>query len=128
MISKAEKISDAELEVLKILWANKEGAMTERQMIEALSKASGWHRATIQTLLRRLCEKQVVQKEKRDVFYFSALISEAEYAKEQTSDLLNKIYGGKAKNLISAMLSDNTLSEEDIDELKNYWQQRRKEK
>lgn len=128
MISKAEKISDAELEVLKILWANKEGAMTERQMIEALSKESGWHRATIQTLLRRLCEKQVVQKEKRDVFYFSALISEAEYAKEQTSDLLNKIYGGKAKNLISAMLSDNTLSEEDIDELKNYWQQRRKEK
>lgn len=127
MLNKAEKISDAELEVLKVLWTKKE-PMTERQIVEVLGQESGWHRATIQTLLRRLCEKDAVRKDKKVVFFFSPVISETEYAKERTSDLLNKIYGGSAKNLISAMLSDNTLSEEDIDDLKKYWQRRRTEK
>jgi len=127
MDRKTEKISDAELEVLKILWIHNE-SMTERQIIDALHDGSGWHRATIQTLIRRLCKKGVVQKEKKDVFYFSAVVSEKEYAQECTADLLNRVYGGYAKNLVSAMLNDNILSEQDIDDLKSYWQEKRNEK
>ncbi len=123
----AEKISDAELEVLKILWAN-EYPLSERQIIDALNKENNWHRATIQTLVRRLCEKGVVQKVKKEIFYYSSLISEAEYAKNRTTDFLNKVYSGSAKNLVSAMLSSDILSEKDIDELKNYWSGRRNEK
>lgn len=127
MDSKAEKISDAELEVLKILWTHNE-SMTERQIIDALHGGSGWHRATIQTLIRRLCEKGVVQKEKKGVFYFSAAVTKREYAQERTADLLNRVYGGNAKNLVSAMLNDNILSEQGIDDLRSYWRERRNEK
>jgi BlaI family transcriptional regulator, penicillinase repressor len=126
-MTNAEKISDAELEVLKILWAN-ESPLSERQIIEALTKENNWHRATIQTLVRRLCEKGAVQKVKKEIFYFSALISEADYAKERTRDLLNKVYGGSAKNLVSAMLTNDILSEKDMEELKSYWRERRNEK
>lgn len=122
-----EKISDAELEVLKILWA-REGPLSERQIIDALNKETKWHRATIQTLIRRLYEKGVVQREKKEIFYYSSLISEEEYAKEQTRDFLNKVYRGSARNLVSTMLSNDILSEKDMDELKNYWQERRHEK
>lgn len=122
-----EKISDAELEVLKILWAS-EGPLSERQIIDALTKETKWHRATIQTLIRRLYEKGVVQREKKEIFYYSSLISEEQYAKEQTRDFLNKVYRGSARNLVSTMLSNDILSEKDMDELKNYWQERRHEK
>jgi len=126
-VNNAEKISDAELEVIKILWANST-PLSERQIIDALNEVNNWHRATTQTLVRRLCEKGVVHKVKKGIFYYSALISEAEYAKERTADFLNKVYGGSAKNLVSAMLSSNILSEKDIEELKSYWQERRSEK
>lgn len=126
-MNNADKISDAELEVLKILW-NKDGALSERQIIDALIKENDWHRATIQTLVRRLYEKGVVQKVKKEIFYYSALISQEEYAKEKTSDLLNKVYGGSAKNLVSAMLNSDILSKKDIEELNNYWRERRNEK
>jgi len=124
MVGKTEKISDAELEILKVLWANKE-PMTERQVINALDEESGWHRATIQTLIRRLCEKGALQKVKKDVFYFSAIISETELAKERTEDLVNKVFGGNAKSLVSTMLGNDILSAGDIDDLKNYWQKRK---
>ncbi|MNI44504.1 Penicillinase repressor [compost metagenome] len=123
----AEKISDAELEVLKILWAN-HPPLSERQIIDALNDENNWHRATIQTLLRRLCDKGVVEKVKKEIFYYSARISEDEYARERTSDLLNKVYGGSAKNLVSAMLGSNILSEKDIEDLGDYWRKRRTEK
>lgn len=120
-----EKISGAEVEILKILWANEE-PMSERQIINALNEDSSWHRATIQTLIRRLHEKGAIQKAKKDIFYYSPLLTEAEYKKERTVDLLNKVYGGSAKNLISTMLNNDILSERDIDELKNYWKERKK--
>jgi BlaI family penicillinase repressor len=126
-MTNAEKISDAELEVLKILWDKKE-PISERQIIDALTKENNWHRATIQTLVRRLCEKGVVEKVKKEIFYFTALISEEEYAKDRTTDLLNKVYGGSAKNLISAMLDSSILSENDIDELNKFWKERRNPK
>ena len=126
-MNNTEKISDAESEVLKILWAN-EHPLSERQIIDALRKENNWHRATVQTLIRRLCEKGIVQKVKKEVFYYSSLISEAEYTKDRTTDFLNKIYGGSAKNLVSAMLGNDILSEKDMDELKNYWIERKNKK
>lgn len=118
------KISDSELKILKVLWLHSK-ALTEREIIDTLMTDHLWHRATIQTLLRRLCKKDIVTKEKKDVFYFTANISEEEYTKQATNNLLNKLYGGNAKNLVSTMLSDNILSENDINDLKDYWQKRK---
>jgi len=126
MSNSAEKISDAELEVLKVLWSN-ESPMSERQIVNVLIAQNNWHRATIQTLIRRLCEKNVIKKEKKDIFYFSPIVTETELAKERTVDLLNKVFGGNAINLISTLLGNDILSEDDMDALKKYWKERKSE-
>lgn len=126
MSNSAEKISDAELEVLKVLWSN-ESPMSERQIVDVLIAQNNWHRATIQTLIRRLCEKNVIKKEKKDIFYFSPIVTETELAKERTVDLLNKVFGGNAINLISTLLGNDILSEDDMDALKKYWKERKSE-
>jgi len=126
MSNSAEKISDAELEVLKTLWLNG-SPMSERQIVDVLIAQNNWHRATIQTLIRRLCEKNVIKKEKKDIFYFSPIVTETELAKERTVDLLNKVFGGNAINLISTLLGNDILSEDDMDALKKYWKERKSE-
>ncbi len=121
----SEKISDAELEVMKVLWASG-NPLSEREIIDILNQEINWHRATIQTLIRRLCEKGAVHKERKDLFLYSAILSEEEYARERTANFLNKVYGGSARNLVSAMLSSDILSEKDVEELQNYWKERKK--
>ena len=114
----AQKISDSELEVMRVLWSEK-NAVTLSEIRKALSAGFDWEDSTIKTLLRRLYGKGVLKQEKRDVYYYTPLVSREEYEEYTTQTLLNKLYQGSAKNLIASLVSSNKLSQEDIKELKD---------
>lgn len=118
------RISDSELEIMKVLWAS-EKPMTEKEIRAVIETCFDWKKQTTQTLIRRLVEKGAVLREKRDVYYHSPAVSRDEIEKTWTVDLLNRVFGGNAKNLVSAMLNHDILSEEDISDLKDYWQERK---
>lgn len=123
----AHKVSDAEAEVLKVLWDNNT-PMTERQVMNALSKNSDWSPTTIKTLLKRLYDKGAVQREKKEVFYYSPVLTQDSFIRDRTVDLLNKVFGGSAKHLVSTLLNQDILSDGDIEDLKKYWRERKDEK
>lgn len=113
----AYKITGSELEVMKLLW-RAENAIPITEIREKLQKSKGWEPATIKTLVGRLVNKGVVRQEKRNVFYYSPLISEKEYGTWATQDLISRVYNGSARNLISALVNSDGLTQEDLDELR----------
>lgn len=116
----ADKISNAELEIMKILW--REQTMVPFSDIRAeLQKEKGWEKSTINTLIRRLVEKGVISVEKHGVMQYAPNISEAEYKMAEERNLINKLYNGNAKNLVAALCHRGELTEADIDELKTYF-------
>lgn len=114
----AERISDSELEVMKLLWRS-EDALSSTEIREELQKSMGWGATTIKTLISRLLGKEVISQEKRNVFYYRALISEKEYNSWATGRLINRLYRGSAKNLVAALVDSEGLSAEDIEELRS---------
>ncbi len=112
----ANKISAAELEIMKILWASGE-ALPVTAIRERLSALQGWEATTIKTLVSRLCKKGALKQEKRNVFYYSPLISRAEYDAWATRDLIQRLYNGSARALVSALVTAKGLTREDIQEL-----------
>jgi len=112
-----ERISDSELEVMKLLW-RAEDALSSTEIREELQKTMGWGATTIKTLISRLLGKEVIAQEKRQVFYYRALVSEKEYNSWATGRLINRLYRGSAKNLVAALVDSEGLSPEDIDELR----------
>ena len=124
MLNIADKVSEAELEILKVLWTNGR-PMTDRQIRDALGAGSDWKTTTIQTLIKRLLDKEVLSREKKDVFYYSSAVSKEEFEKARTEDFVNKVFGGNAKGLLSTLLNNDILSKADMDDLKNYWQEMR---
>ncbi len=110
------KIADSELEVLKLLWENNE-PMSMPQIRSILIDKTGWTESTIKTLLYRLCDKEVVIAEKKDVFYYRPLITESQYNEYATATLIDKLYNGSAKNLLASLIGSNKLNDEDIQEL-----------
>ena len=113
----AYKITGSELEVMKLLW-RAENALPITEIREKLQKTKGWEPATIKTLVGRLVNKGVVHQEKRNVFYYSPLITEKEYSTWATEDLISRVYNGSARNLISALVNSDGLTQEDLDELR----------
>ena len=110
------KITDSELEVMKLLWQS-DKALSITEFREELQESKGWEPATIKTLVSRLVSKGVILQEKRNIYYYSPLISETEYNTWATSDLIRRLYNGSARKLVSALVHSDDLTKEDIDEL-----------
>ncbi len=114
----APKISDSELEVVRVLWRAGD-ALPVTEIRESLQKSRGWEATTVKTLISRLVTKGVLRQEKRQVYYYSPLITEAEYNDWATHDLISRVYHGSARDLVAALVRSDGLSKADIDELRD---------
>ena len=114
----APKISDSELEVMRVLW-RAGNALPVTEIRESLQKSRGWEATTVKTLISRLVAKGVLRQKKRQVYYYSPLITEAEYNDWATHDLISRVYHGSARDLVAALVRSDGLSQADIDELRN---------
>ena len=112
-----EKISDSELEIMQVLWKAKE-ALPLSAIRTALQSSIGWEATTIKTLLQRLVTKKAVTQEKREVFYYSAAVGEREYNDWATQRLVKRLYHGRARELVAALVHSDELTESDFDELR----------
>lgn len=119
-MSLAEKISNAELEVMRILWREKKPVSFTDIRVE-LQNTKGWEKSTINTLIRRLADKEVIAAQKQGVLHYTPNISGAEYIQTEEQNMIDKLYDGNAKNLVAALCRRGKLSEADIDELKAYF-------
>jgi len=117
MTNQVPKISDAEWEVLKVLWVH--SPLTANEVIEALHHVS-WKPNTIRTLLNRLVEKQAIsQNREGKVYSYSPLVQEEECLRAETQSLIKRIYGGAFKPMFVHFLREEALSPEDIKELRS---------
>ena len=110
------RITDSELPIMHCLW-NASEALTMNEILESLHRQSTWEDSTIKTIVQRLCTKGLIKKEKREVFYYSPVISLEAYSEQATRNLVQQFYRGSAKRLVAALV-DTELDEKDIDELR----------
>lgn len=116
----AERISDSELEVMRLLWeAGRPLPISDIRI--ALHQRKGWEPTTVKTLVNRLLSKGVLSQEKQKVFYYRPLVSQDEYKRWATNRLIDKLYRGSAKNLVAALVDSASLSQGDIQELRDFF-------
>lgn len=118
-MTKLPQITDAEWEVMKILWARKECPSSE--IVKQLTETMDWSPKTIRTLLNRLVQKEAVginKDESRRAQMFYPLVSENEYLQNETKSFLQKLYGGAIKPMLANFLQEKKLTEQEINELK----------
>lgn len=117
-----QQISDSELELMRIVWA-RGGTALYAHIMEDLEKAGRtWQKNTVITLLSRLVEKGLLRTSKlgrRN--QYMALATEADYQAAQAQTLLNKLYEGSAKGLVSTLIERELLSAADYEELRSFW-------
>lgn len=116
------QISESELILMNIIWKNGGEALYSIIMEELEKDNNEWKNNTVLTLLSRLVEKGFLKVNKigRRNEYIATL-TEAEYQGMQTQSFLNKVYGGNVKNLVSTLLREDILSEEELKEIELFW-------
>ena len=111
-----KRLPDAELEIMKELWAADE-PLTRPQLGQRLARKS-WTSTTLLALLARLESKGAVSHEEGGkAKRYTAALPREDAARSATEQFLGKVYGGSLGLMMSAMVSSRALSQADIDEL-----------
>lgn len=112
------QISEAEFEVMKIVW--KYAPVSTNEVTERLTKTTAWSPKTIQTLLKRLVTKKALTYEKESrVFIYTPLVREEEYIHQESNTFLERYYDGDITSMVSAYLENDRISETEIDSLRD---------
>ena len=112
------QISEAEFEVMKIVWKN--APISTNEITDRLLKTTSWSPKTIQTLIKRLVTKGALAYEKQSrVFVYTPLVGENEYIRQESSSFLNRFFNGNIAAMVSAYIDIDNLSEGEIDMLRS---------
>lgn len=117
-MSALPQISEAEYEVMKVIW--KHAPISTNEIMEQLLKTTGWSPKTIQTLIKRLVNKGVLSYEKQSrMFVYPPLIEENEYLRQESNSFLKRFYEGNIAAMLSAYIENDRLSKAEIDTLRS---------
>lgn len=117
-LSNLPQISEAEFEVMKIVW--KYAPISTNEITEKLTQTSSWSPKTIQTLIKRLVSKKALTYEKQSrVFVYTPLVKEDEYIRQESNSFLKRYYNSNITSMLASYIEDDKLSAEDIASLRN---------
>ena len=107
-------LSELQIAVMRVLWRQGESGVTE--VAGALAEERGLKYTTVATLLTRL-EKRGVVKQRRDgrQLIYRATVSEPQVRRSMVADLLDRLFGGDAQELIAHLVSESELSPGDLE-------------
>ena len=109
-------LSDGEWKIMNWLWESEGRTITE--LTAALQEETGWDKHIVITMLNRMEKKGAVshrQDGRAKVFY--PIVSRGEVSMQETRGFLKKVYRGSLGMMINAMVEDQALSGEEIQEL-----------
>lgn len=110
-------ISESEWEIMNVLWDK--APQTANDIILSLQESTAWKPKTIRTLLDRLVQKDVVGVNKNlRVYTFYPLYTQEECQRAETESFIKRIYGGTLKSMLAQFIQEDTLSDDDINELR----------
>ncbi len=109
------KLAKLELEIMQIVW--RLGACSAREIQEAFPERKRPAYTTVQTTVYRLERKGAVRISKRisNANIFEPVISQAEVQGSIMDEML-KVFGGKAKLIMSHLINTGKLTLDDIHE------------
>ena len=107
------RISDAELEVMKIIWKEKE--VTSLDIIKMLEHCH-WNDNTIRTLINRLIAKKAVGISKREgkTYMYVPLIKENEYILKRSRNFVKQFYNGSVRDMVLNFVEAKEISKDDL--------------
>jgi predicted transcriptional regulator len=109
------KLFDSELRIMEILWQN--GDTTAKRLATILSEQVGWSKTTTYTVIKKCLDKSAITRSEQG-FVCSALVTKEQAQEAETVELINKMYGGAADELVASILGRETLSAVAIEKLK----------
>lgn len=114
---KNRTLSEPQLALMRVLWRKPDSSVNE--VVEAMRLTRPLAHTTIATMLMRLEKRGLVSttREGRQLIY-RASYSESEIQKSMVSDLLSSVFMGNARALLSHLVDEQDIKQEDLEHIR----------
>ena len=120
------KPTEAELEILQVLWQN--GPSSVRQVNEILSEKRETGYTTTLKLMQIMLEKNLVSRNTDSrTHIYNAAVKERETQRQLLDHFVDAAYRGSASRLVLQLLGNRSATREELDEIKALIQQMEKD-
>ena len=105
-------LCESEFRMMDIIWDN--SPLESRQLVKLCEEKLSWKKSTTYTIIRKLCEKELVQNDNSVVTF---LIPREQVQEYESEHLVQKSFGGSLPAFVSAFLGNGRISKEEAEEL-----------
>lgn len=113
--SKLIRLHEGELNVMELLWSNKE--LAAKDIAKIIKEYIGWEKNTTYTVIKRLIDKGAVERMEPG-FKCKAIISKREIQKIETEVLFQKLFNSSLSSFLNEYLRYRKLTTTEIFELR----------
>lgn len=120
------KPTESELDILSVLWKHESATVREIFDILNVTKTTGY--TTVLKMLQIMDEKGLVERDMTSKAHvYRAKLEQKEAQRSFVTNLLDKVFGGSAKQLVLQALESQTTSPEEMKEIRKILKQAEKD-
>ena len=108
------KLADSEKNFVELVWQNE--PLLSVELVALCEKELNWKKSTTYTVLRRLCQKGILQNEDSVV---TSLINKMEYMARCSEETLEETFDGSLPQFVAAFMSRKKLNKKQIEEIQS---------
>ena len=108
------KLADAEKKFVELVWQRE--PLLSGELVALCERELNWKKSTTYTVLRRLCQKGILQNEDSVV---TSLINKMEYMARCSEETLEETFDGSLPQFVAAFMSRKKLNKKQIEEIQS---------
>lgn len=110
-------ITEAEAAIMNVLWETAPASADD--ILRVVGPARDWQESTVKSLLARLVQKEAIRATKDGRrFLYEPLITRTHYLTQESSSLLDRLFGGRVAPLVAHFSENQQLSRRDLADLR----------
>jgi len=109
----AYHLCDSEYRFMQVVWDA--APVASGQLVELCAQQLGWKKSTTYTVLKKMCEKGLLQNQRSTV---TVLAPRETVTADAAESFVERTFGGSLPGFLTAFMSGRILSEEEAAELK----------
>ena len=107
------RLAEGEYRFACLVWANE--PLGSGQLVALANEALGWKKSTTYTVLKKLCERGVLQNSDGQV---TSLIRREDVQQAESAAVVDKTFGGSLPRFVAAFLNSKPISEAEAAEIR----------
>ena len=110
-------ISDAEWEVMQVLWDA--APLLASDVVERVAVKNRWSPRTVKTLLNRLVRKGALGFEAEGKrYHYHPKLTRQECVRQESRSFLQRVFGGQTQEMLAHFVSESPLTPDEIRQLR----------